>query len=197
VIREPFLHTLVHKSKRALESARLSLREGDYDGAVNRAYYAIFDMARAAVLRSGVAEDKLPRSHGGMANLFWREVVQTGRIDEALGAQLGRLEALRISADYTAVNTELEDAATAVEKAALFIAALEGSFSLDESSLAKEVEERNANRGGKISEPRSPERRSSSEMPPLALEEARREARENWRKYRQTQDGNDGAREPG
>ena len=52
-----FARALVRKSKRALKSARLDLTDGDYDSAVNRSYYAMFDIARAAVLRAGVDED--------------------------------------------------------------------------------------------------------------------------------------------
>ncbi|WP_295439099.1 HEPN domain-containing protein [uncultured Thiodictyon sp.] len=37
------------KARRALASARLLLADGDLDGACNRAYYAMFDAAQAAV----------------------------------------------------------------------------------------------------------------------------------------------------
>ena len=43
----PFARTLVRKSERALKIARLALNAGDNDSAVNRAYYAMFDIARA------------------------------------------------------------------------------------------------------------------------------------------------------
>ncbi|WP_237574056.1 MULTISPECIES: HEPN domain-containing protein [Burkholderiaceae] len=39
------------KAKRAYASARVLLGLGDVDGAVNRAYYAMFDAARAALWR--------------------------------------------------------------------------------------------------------------------------------------------------
>ncbi|OHC67239.1 MAG: hypothetical protein A2045_15515 [Rhodocyclales bacterium GWA2_65_20] len=38
------------KAARAAVSARLLLNAGDVDGACNRAYYAMFDAARAALL---------------------------------------------------------------------------------------------------------------------------------------------------
>ena len=44
---------LLGKAERALASARLLLDAGDTDGACNRAYYAMFDAARAALLASG------------------------------------------------------------------------------------------------------------------------------------------------
>ena len=43
---------LLHKAERAVESARLLLGDGDVDGACNRAYYAMFDAIRAALLVS-------------------------------------------------------------------------------------------------------------------------------------------------
>jgi uncharacterized protein (UPF0332 family) len=41
------------KAVRACISARVLLDLGDVDGACNRAYYAMFDAARAALLASG------------------------------------------------------------------------------------------------------------------------------------------------
>ncbi len=40
------------KAERAAVSAKLLLEAGDVDGACNRAYYAMFDAARAALLVS-------------------------------------------------------------------------------------------------------------------------------------------------
>jgi uncharacterized protein (UPF0332 family) len=51
---------LVKKGERALATAKVTLRDGDMDGAVNRAYYAMFNVARAALLISGVPESELP-----------------------------------------------------------------------------------------------------------------------------------------
>jgi uncharacterized protein (UPF0332 family) len=44
---------LMSKAVRACESARVLLDLNDVDGACNRAYYAMFDAARAALLASG------------------------------------------------------------------------------------------------------------------------------------------------
>jgi uncharacterized protein (UPF0332 family) len=43
---------LMAKAVRACESARVLLGLGDVDGAANRAYYAMFDAARAALIAS-------------------------------------------------------------------------------------------------------------------------------------------------
>jgi len=51
---------LMVKADQACVSARTLLNLGDVDGAVNRAYYAMFTAARAALLVSGapVAEER-------------------------------------------------------------------------------------------------------------------------------------------
>ena len=46
---------LLDKAERALASAQVLLDIGDVDGACNRAYYAMFDAARAA-LQAGNAQ---------------------------------------------------------------------------------------------------------------------------------------------
>jgi len=66
VTKQRFAQALVRKSDRALKVARLALNAGDNDSAVSRSYYAMFDIARAALLRAGVAEDRLPRTHSGV-----------------------------------------------------------------------------------------------------------------------------------
>ena len=40
-----------------MQIARLRLENEDPDSAVNRAYYAMFNISRAAVLKAGVADD--------------------------------------------------------------------------------------------------------------------------------------------
>ena len=60
----------------------------------------MFDIARAALLRAGVAEDKLPRTHGGVIEAFRSHAIDSGQIDRQLAAQLSRTESLRIKADY-------------------------------------------------------------------------------------------------
>jgi uncharacterized protein (UPF0332 family) len=42
----------------------------------------MFDIARAALLEAGVAEDKLPRTHSGLIDAFRQHAVQTGKFDK-------------------------------------------------------------------------------------------------------------------
>jgi uncharacterized protein (UPF0332 family) len=110
VTKRPFARALVRKSARALKVARLALNAGDNDSAVSRSYYAMFDIARAALLRAGVTEDKLPRTHSGVIEAFRSHAVQSGQIDRQLATQLSRTESLRIKADYTGTEIELTEA---------------------------------------------------------------------------------------
>ena len=57
------------KAARALASAR-ELQDRDPDGSVDTSYYAMFDIARAALLSAGVREDELPRTHSGVLSAF-------------------------------------------------------------------------------------------------------------------------------
>lgn len=187
---KPFARVLVRKSERALKIARLALNAGDNDGAVNRSYYAMFDIARAALLKAGVAEDKLPRTHNGVSEAFRLHAVQSGRIDRELGAALSRTESLRIKADYTDLEVEPKIATEVVEKAEFFVQTVERVFSLDEPSLGAEYENHNPDHDHKVSEQVvgvSEIKRKDVRQQPSSLEEIRREARENWLRLRQQQ----------
>lgn len=58
---------LLAKAIQAAASAKTLLDDGDNDGACNRAYYAMFDAARAALLVSGAPiEPEVARTHNGL-----------------------------------------------------------------------------------------------------------------------------------
>ena len=186
--KAPFARALVRKSARALKVARLALNAGDNDSAVSRSYYAMFDIARAALLRAGVTEDKLPRTHSGVIEAFRSHAVQSGQIDRQLATHLSRTESLRIKADYTGTEIELTEATEVVQNAELFVQTVERVFSLDESSLAKEYENPTSKDDDKVSEPVvavSEIKRKGAKLEPISLEEIRRQARENWLQLRQ------------
>jgi uncharacterized protein (UPF0332 family) len=188
VTKGPFERALVRKGKRALKVARLALNAGDNDSAVSRSYYAMFDMAQAALLRAGVTEDKLPRTHNGVIEAFRSRAVQSGKIDRQLATQLSRTESLRIKADYTGAEIELSEATEVVQNAELFVQTVERVFSLDESSSAKEYENPTSKDDGKVSEPAvaaSEIEGKKANLEPISLEEIRRQARENWLQLRQ------------
>ena len=62
---------LFQKAIVALKSAELLLQSGDFDGCCNRAYYAMFDAARAALLATE-EEDQVVgiKTHSGLISFF-------------------------------------------------------------------------------------------------------------------------------
>ena len=88
------------KAQVASQSARLLIESGDADGAVNRAYYAVFGAARAALakVRSSLA---LSKRHGTIYRRFDKHLVQERGFDPSLGRGfLGKQRWARQRADY-------------------------------------------------------------------------------------------------
>ncbi|MGX5776611.1 HEPN domain-containing protein [Methylorubrum zatmanii] len=99
------------KAERALKAARLLLSANDTEGACNRAYYAMFDAARAALLAVGHPLDgSASKTHRGLIAAFGQRLVQTGRVDAAYGRAFNRLQDIRIQADYLAGVPSAQDA---------------------------------------------------------------------------------------
>ena len=66
------------KAERALVGAHTLLRSGDSEGACSRAYYAMFDGARAALMVSGEGTGNAMRTHRGLIAAFGQNLVRTG-----------------------------------------------------------------------------------------------------------------------
>jgi len=116
---------LMAKARQAAASARVLLDAGDADGACNRAYYAMFDAARAALLVSGASvEPEIARTHSGLISAFSLHLVKTGRVPVELGKALNKVEDLRLVADYKGDPIETENAAWAVQQAEAFVHAM-------------------------------------------------------------------------
>ena len=113
---------LMHKADRALASARLLLDAGDTDGACNRAYYAMFDAARAALASADTPETS--KTHNGLIAAFGLQLVKPGRLPKELGRMLNRAEEVRLLADYTGGSVEAADAHEALSQAKAFVSAV-------------------------------------------------------------------------
>jgi uncharacterized protein (UPF0332 family) len=117
------------KADRALSSAWLLLANGDIEGACNRAYYAMFDAAHAALILSDIAADPAEtRTHRGLIGAFGKHLVKTDRIPAYLGRVLNQVQRMRLLADYTGEDIELERARWVVEQAATFVGAIKDTF---------------------------------------------------------------------
>jgi len=120
---------LMSKAVRASASARALLDLGDVDGTCNRAYYAMFDAARAALLAAGApVQPDLGKTHAGLIAAFGLQLVKNGPITKELGRFLKRAEEIRLVADYKGDSVELEDAREMVGQAAIFVDARRTEF---------------------------------------------------------------------
>lgn len=116
---------LLAKADRALTSAQLLLSAGDPEGACNRAYYAMFDAARAALVR--ISPDFLEvKTHGGLISAFSQHLVKPGHIPKELGRAINVIEDMRVAADYKSEPVKLDDAGWAVAQARCFVDAVQG-----------------------------------------------------------------------
>lgn len=120
---------LMTKADRACSSARALLDLGDVDGACNRAYYAMFDAARAALLASGTpVRSDIGKTHGGLINAFSSQLIKNGPVPKEMGRLLNRAEEIRLVADYKGDSVELSDAREMVEQAETFVSAMRAAF---------------------------------------------------------------------
>jgi len=112
------------KAAQAAASAKVLLDIGDADGASNRAYYAMFDAARAALLAAGFEASK---THNGVLNAFSHHLVKNGSVQREMGRALKHAETVRLVADYKGDSVELSDAREMVKQAEIFVTAIMAS----------------------------------------------------------------------
>lgn len=119
----------MRKAERALNSARSLLHVKDTEGACNRAYYAMFDAAQAALRAAGVVSlDAEIKTHHGLLVLFSRELVKAGHVDVVHSKTLNQAQDIRLKADYTTEPPTLEETAWAVAQAEAFVLAMRAKF---------------------------------------------------------------------
>ena len=97
----PNVQAFWDKAERAMDAASLLINAKDAEGAVNRAYYAAFYAATAALL----AEGESAKTHTGVHNRFRVRFIQSGRLDETIGKVLPLAYHLRQQADYDAATS--------------------------------------------------------------------------------------------
>ena len=113
------------KAQVASQSAGLLIERGDTDGAVNRAYYAVFGAARAALaaVRSSLA---LSKRHGTIYRRFDKHLVKERGFDPSLGrAFLVKQRRARQAADYEEGQVDEPTARRMIDEMQRFLAAAE------------------------------------------------------------------------
>jgi len=120
---------LMGKAERALTSAHTLLADGDDEGACNRAYYAMFNAARAALLASSAPlPASASRTHNGLITAFSLHLVKPGLVPVELGRSLNRAEELRLIADYTGDLLHFEQVHWLIGQAGEFVSFIRSAF---------------------------------------------------------------------
>ena len=115
----------MQKAERALDEARVLLREAKTEGACSRAYYAMHDAAHAALLATGhEAPDAPIKTHHSLVAEFGKKLVLGGQMDAAFGRAFNKVHDTRQLADYSTDPPPPADAHWAVEQAENFVAAV-------------------------------------------------------------------------
>jgi len=115
---------LLTKARTTVRSARLLLDAGDTNSAVNRAYYAMFYAAQAAL---AAVDGKLlkTKSHATIIRRFGKHIVEERGFDRSMGRLFAQAEVVRIGADYDDVPLAEAAARNALECAERFVSAVE------------------------------------------------------------------------
>jgi uncharacterized protein (UPF0332 family) len=103
-------------------AARAELQAERLNGAGNRAYYAMFHAARAALERRGI--DTRGQRHGAVLREFSRLFVGDGPLAREHGRSIRKAQELRNIGDYDEAPPDRDDVAAAVENAEAFVDAV-------------------------------------------------------------------------
>ena len=117
------MKVLMDRARAAAEDARILIEAGRSNGAVSRAYYAMFYAARAA-LRSIDPELDHAKTHATVLRRFSRHAVLEKGVDADLGRLLRQAYEVRQDADYDGPGISIEQARRIVANADRFIAAM-------------------------------------------------------------------------
>ncbi len=110
------------KAQRAVASAKLLLEAGDYEGACSRAYYAMFDGAKAALAAIGAPQEaQTARTHGGLIAAFSLHLVKSGMLQVEIGRAFNQMQEIRLVSDYSGDPIEQEQAVWALAQATLML----------------------------------------------------------------------------
>ena len=119
------------KAESSLGAARLLLDNGYTDEACSRAYYAMFDAARAALLVANApVEAEVARTHRGLTSAFGQHIVKSGLISQEIGRSLGQAQHVRLIADYKGEPVEAKAAARMIAWAVTFVETIRDTFDL-------------------------------------------------------------------
>jgi uncharacterized protein (UPF0332 family) len=113
----------LQKAEISVKGAKMLLDSGDTDGACSRAYYAMYDAARACLAWAGISPVRGEfKTHHGLTAAFSLHLVKPGLFPVEPGRALQRAQAVRLVADYDVGPVPQDDAETTVHAAESFVA---------------------------------------------------------------------------
>jgi uncharacterized protein (UPF0332 family) len=133
------------KAKESLASARADNRARRHNSAANRAYYAAFQAAVAALIDADIRLANDDWGHRFVMSQFSGKLIRQRKLlPRALRSTLGDLFDRRVTADYSAENVSAADAGGAVKRAGRLVGAVSataGTGSVREAEPAHGSEE--------------------------------------------------------
>ena len=104
------------QTQRSLASAKLLINAGDFEGAANRTYYAVFHGMRSIL----ALDEKDFSKHSGVISYFRREYIKTGKFPVEASVIIGEAFNIRSDSDYDdeydIAEEEIKELAGSVEK---------------------------------------------------------------------------------
>jgi uncharacterized protein (UPF0332 family) len=100
----------LEKAVKKLMVAEKLFRDGEYEDAVSRAYYAMYHAAKAVLS----TVDVFPKTHEGVVSEFGRKFVLKGVFPKELGKNLADAKAARETYEYSVTATVEKSEAEAI-----------------------------------------------------------------------------------
>ena len=94
--RKDLVSYRIETAKSDLKSAKILLNAGEYKGANNRAYYAIFRAISACL----ALKLKAYKTHSQVIGNFNKEFIHTGIFPKEIGRKINRAQEVRHASDY-------------------------------------------------------------------------------------------------
>ncbi len=119
----------LRKARESLASAKADVRARRYNSAANRAYYAAFQAAVAALIFYRVRNADTEWQHRFVANEFSGKLIRRRKaFASSLRNVLSELFEVRIRADYDSVDVSKSDAGLCVRRADTLVSAVAGKI---------------------------------------------------------------------
>jgi uncharacterized protein (UPF0332 family) len=118
---EPEIEANLKRAEESVQAARTLIKEGYFDFAASRAYYAAFYGAAAALLSQDLEYSK----HSAVIAAVHQKLIKPGRLDRRYSRELKWLFELRSIGDYGETrHVPPEDAQKAIDTAEGFLSAI-------------------------------------------------------------------------